>query len=137
LHTGFSIYHSCTRMSTKKHHEFQVTFALAGNYAHPFETFFLAFATFLPIATIPKLHLITFYLWILVRWIDAAIEHSGYDIVPHWLPYHGGTSFHDYHHTQFNYNFGSRFTYLDKFFGTYSDKTSPKVFGTKNRKKDR
>jgi len=100
----------------KKHHEFQVTFAMAGNYADPLETLFLSVATFLPIVIIPKLHLFTFYLWILVRWLDAALEHSGYDIVPHWLPYHGGTTFHDYHHTQFTCNFGSRFTYLDKNF---------------------
>jgi sterol desaturase/sphingolipid hydroxylase (fatty acid hydroxylase superfamily) len=110
----------------KKHHEFQISFALAGNYAHPIETALLSIATFSPIVLIPNMHLFTFYLWITLRWADAAFEHSGYNIVPHFLPFQGGVAFHDYHHSQFNYNFGSRFTYWDKLFGTYSDQNTKK-----------
>jgi len=115
----------------KIHHEFEVPMALSGNYAHPVETLFLSIATFCPMAIIPNFQLFTFYLWVLIRWVDAALEHCGYDIMPHYLPFHGGITFHDSHHTTFNYNFGSRFTYLDKLLGTYKDPYS-KSLTTKN-----
>jgi len=111
----------------KTHHEFKITFALAGNYADPIETILLSIATFLPGLLVPKMHLFTFYFWILYRWVDAAIEHCGYDIVPHILPFQGGVPFHDQHHTQFTRNFGSRFTLFDKLFGTYSDPNTKKT----------
>uniref|UniRef100_A0A6B2LDC4 Fatty acid hydroxylase domain-containing protein n=1 Tax=Arcella intermedia TaxID=1963864 RepID=A0A6B2LDC4_9EUKA len=108
----------------KKHHEFQVTLALAGNYASATETAILGFATFLPLY-VCNMHLFTFYVWINVRWVDAAFEHSGFDILPKVLPFQGGVPFHDYHHAKFLYNFGSRFTYLDRLFGTYQDPYQP------------
>jgi sterol desaturase/sphingolipid hydroxylase (fatty acid hydroxylase superfamily) len=108
----------------KVHHDFQTPFAFSGAYAHPVEVIWLGLATFLPSFVIPC-HLFTFYIWINVRQFDTAITHCGYE-----LPYnplallgsvYGGTRFHDYHHTSFNYNFASRFTFWDKLLGTYRD----------------
>lgn len=67
------------------------------------------------------------YVWIVLRSYDANIEHCGYDLSRdfHWIPFYGGTAFHDKHHTSFNYNFASRFTYLDKLFGTYKESDTP------------
>jgi len=108
----------------KRHHEFEVPMALSGNYADPMETGILSIATFLPIVIIPNFHLFTFYTWITLRWLDASFEHCGYDIMPHYLPFHGGVAFHDAHHSTFNYNYGSRFTWLDKLLNTYKDPAS-------------
>jgi len=108
----------------KRHHEFEVPMALSGNYASPLETMILSLATFGPMVIIPNFSLFTFYVWVVVRWIDAAFEHCGYDIMPHYLPFHGGVTFHDTHHATFNYNYGSRFTYLDRWLGTYKDPTT-------------
>jgi len=105
----------------KRHHEFESPMALSGNYAHPLETMILSVATFLPMAIIPNFQLFTFYIWVVVRWIDASFEHCGYDIMPHYLPFHGGVTFHDAHHSTFTSNFGSRFTFLDKLLNTYKD----------------
>jgi len=116
----------------KRHHEFEVPMALSGNYAHPLETIILSIATFLPMALIPNFQLFTFYMWVVVRWIDAAFEHCGYDFMPHYLPFHGGVTFHDAHHSTFNYNYGSRFIFLDKLFNTYKD---PQNLTKKSNKK--
>jgi methylsterol monooxygenase len=106
----------------KVHHHFQTPFAFTGAYAHPLEIVWLAMATFFP-AFILRPHLFTFYVWINLRQFDTTITHCGYDLPNpfHWLPFdlYGGTRFHDFHHTAFNYNFASRFTVIDKLCGTY------------------
>lgn len=106
----------------KVHHHFKTPFAFTGAYAHPIEVVWLGLATFFP-GFILKPHLFTFYVWINLRQFDTAITHCGYDLPNplHWLPFdiYGGTRFHDYHHTAFNYNFASRFTIIDKLCGTY------------------
>jgi len=106
----------------KVHHEYSVPFALSGTCAHPIETAILGLATFSPVLIVKDYHMFTFYMWILYRSFDANIEHCGYDLTRNLhLPYYGGTRFHDKHHTSFNFNFASRFTYLDKLMGTYKE----------------
>ncbi|KYR01722.1 sterol desaturase family protein [Tieghemostelium lacteum] len=108
----------------KEHHYFSAPFGFTASYAHPVEVVFLGIATFAP-AFILRPHYITFYSWFIVRQLDAVLTHSGYDIelFPfNFMPYYGGTVFHDYHHKQFTCNYGSRFTYLDKLFNTYKEK---------------
>jgi len=113
----------------KLHHEFQTPFALAGSYATPYELVFLSICTFLP-ALLLRPHFFTFLMWILARQMDAVLEHSGYYLWNplHALPFYGGIVFHDYHHTGFTTNYASRFTYLDRLFGTY--KEPPAQYGT-------
>lgn len=108
----------------KVHHEFQAPFGLSASYAHPLEIVILGMATFAPPILIHT-HLFTFYLWIQLRQLDAVITHSGYNlpfnIMDFFAPFYGGTKFHDYHHTSFFFNYASRFTWIDKLFGTYRD----------------
>ncbi|XWS38493.1 hypothetical protein CRYUN_Cryun19dG0135900 [Craigia yunnanensis] len=69
-------------------------------------------------------HMITFWLWIALRQIEAIETHSGYDF--HWnptrfIPFYGGVDYHDYHHYvggQSQSNFASVFTYCDYIYGT-------------------
>jgi sterol desaturase/sphingolipid hydroxylase (fatty acid hydroxylase superfamily) len=106
----------------KIHHDFMTPFAFSGAYAHPIEIIWLGLATFLPTFVLPC-HLFTFYIWINVRQFDTAITHCGYELPGNMFSLlgslYGGTAFHDYHHTSFNYNFASRFTFWDKILGTY------------------
>jgi len=107
----------------KVHHEYPAPFALSATYSHPIETMILGLATFYPVVVVKDFHLFTFYLWVLFRSFDSNIEHCGYDLTRNlrFLSLYGGTSFHDKHHTSFNYNFASRFTYLDKLLGTFKE----------------
>ncbi|KAM9989808.1 hypothetical protein ACTFIY_005836 [Dictyostelium cf. discoideum] len=112
----------------KEHHYYSAPFGFTASYAHPVEVVFLGIATFAPVLII-RPHYLTFYSWFVVRQLDAVLTHSGYDIdvFPfNFMPYYGGTSFHDYHHKEFTCNYGSRFTYLDKLLGTYKERSKPK-----------
>jgi len=106
----------------KQHHFFATPFGLAASYAHPAEVLILGFATFFgPLLLRP--HFFSFYIWVLYRQVDAVSTHCGYDL-PHpfnILPYYGGTKPHDYHHKNFIWNYSSRFTFMDKLFGTYKE----------------
>eukprot|EP01133_Synstelium_polycarpum_P008659 gene8659-10161_t len=109
----------------KEHHYYTAPFGFTASYAHPVEVVFLGWATFAP-AFLLRPHYITFYSWFIVRQMDAVFTHSGYDfeLFPlNLLPFHGGTTFHDYHHKEFTCNYGSRFTFLDKMLGTYKEKS--------------
>lgn len=106
----------------KLHHTFAAPFGLAASFAHPIEVLVLGFCTFCgPLVIQP--HFFTFYCWVLFRQLEAVATHCGYDL-PNPLdliPFYGGTKPHDYHHKNFIYNYSSRFTYLDKLFGTYKE----------------
>lgn len=115
----------------KVHHHYLAPFGLTASYSHPAEIFMEAIATFLPILLL-RPHFFTFYSWFIIRQFDAVFTHCGYELpfpfAPfHWIPFFGGTTFHDYHHKAFNCNYASRFTYLDKFFGTYKEEQPAKI----------
>jgi len=106
----------------KIHHTFAAPFGLTASYAHPIEILVLGFCTFSgPLVIRP--HFFTFYCWVLFRQLDAVATHCGYDLpsFTDYIPFYGGTKVHDYHHKSFIYNYSSRFTYLDKLFGTYKE----------------
>ncbi|KAI4364869.1 hypothetical protein MLD38_020903 [Melastoma candidum] len=69
-------------------------------------------------------HIITFWLWIALRQIEAIETHSGYDLPwtpTKYIPFYGGAEYHDYHHYvggQSQSNFASVFTYCDYIYGT-------------------
>jgi methylsterol monooxygenase len=104
----------------KIHHYYSAPFAASAEYAHPIETMLLGIGFFLPVLFLTN-HLIFLWTWLAVREIQTYEVHSGYDFP--WnptklIPFYGGPRFHDYHHEQFNANYASSFTYLDRFFGT-------------------
>lgn len=105
------------------HHEFTAPIGFAAPYAHWGEVLILGIPSFLGPAIAPG-HLITFWLWIALRQIEAIDTHSGYDFPwspTKYIPFYGGAEYHDYHHYvggQSHSNFASVFTYCDYIYGT-------------------
>nr|ABW81186.1 sterol-4-methyl-oxidase-like enzyme [Arabidopsis cebennensis] len=98
-------------------------FGLTSEYAHPAEILFLGFATIVgPALTGP--HLITLWLWMMLRVIETVEAHCGYHFPwspSNFLPLYGGADFHDYHHRLLytkSGNYSSTFVYMDWIFGT-------------------
>nr|WEU38163.1 C-4 sterol methyl oxidase [Paris polyphylla] len=105
------------------HHEFTAPIGFAAPYAHPAEVLILGVPAFLGPAIVPG-HIITFWLWMVIRHIEAIETHCGYDfpLTPtKYIPFYGGAEYHDYHHYvggQSQSNFASVFTYCDYIYGT-------------------
>ncbi|KAH0997414.1 hypothetical protein GBA52_021278 [Prunus armeniaca] len=98
-------------------------FGLTSEYAHPAEILFLGFATIIgPAITGP--HLITLWLWMVLRVLETVEAHCGYHFpwsLSNFLPVYGGADFHDYHHRLLytkSGNYSSTFVYMDRIFGT-------------------
>ncbi|ONK71864.1 uncharacterized protein A4U43_C04F13170 [Asparagus officinalis] len=107
----------------KVHHEFTAPIGFAAPYAHWSEVLILGIPTFVGPALVPG-HMITLWLWIALRQIEALDTHSGYDLplsFTKFIPFYGGAEYHDYHHYvggQSQSNFASVFTYCDYLYGT-------------------
>ncbi|KAI7733257.1 hypothetical protein M8C21_009724 [Ambrosia artemisiifolia] len=107
----------------KVHHEYTTPIGYAAPYAHWAEVLILGIPSFLGPAMVPG-HMITFWLWIALRQIEAIETHSGYDLpwtLTKFIPFYGGADYHDYHHYvggQSQSNFASVFTYCDYIYGT-------------------
>ncbi|KAM7525639.1 hypothetical protein LguiA_015541 [Lonicera macranthoides] len=107
----------------KVHHEYSAPIGFAAPYAHWAEVLILGIPSALGPAMVPG-HMITFWLWIALRQIEAIETHSGYDIPwtpTKYIPFYGGADYHDYHHYvggQSQSNFASVFTYCDYIYGT-------------------
>ncbi|OMJ85738.1 hypothetical protein SteCoe_12865 [Stentor coeruleus] len=108
----------------KKHHEFGVSITAANEYTHPLE---FVFMNSLGLAVGPflygqqKVHLITWYFWIIIRIFITSDSHSGYQFP--WSPMHlipfGTTAEHHYFHHSHNVgNYSSFFTILETILGT-------------------
>lgn len=115
LHTPW-LYQAVHRV----HHEHDAPFALAATYAHPVEVVVLGLPTFAgPLAVGP--HLLTLWVWVLLRNYEAIDIHSGYELpaaanrVAGWI---AGAAHHDYHHAHYSGNFASVFTWCDRLYGT-------------------
>ncbi|KAH7549989.1 hypothetical protein JRO89_XS13G0114500 [Xanthoceras sorbifolium] len=105
------------------HHEYATPFGLTSEYAHPAEILFLGFATIVgPAITGP--HLMTLWLWMVVRVLETVEAHCGYHFpwsLSNFIPLYGGADFHDYHHRLLytkSGNYSSTFVYMDWIFGT-------------------
>ncbi|KAG6512191.1 very-long-chain aldehyde decarbonylase GL1-10-like [Zingiber officinale] len=105
------------------HHEFTAPIGFAAPYAHWAEVLLLGIPSFAGPAMVPC-HMITFWLWIALRQLEAIETHSGYDfpwIPTKFIPFYGGAEYHDYHHYVGEHsqsNFASVFTYCDYIYGT-------------------
>ncbi|CAL5442213.1 unnamed protein product [Camellia sinensis] len=105
------------------HHEYTAPIGFAAPYAHWAEVLILGIPSFLGPAVAPG-HMVTFWLWIALRQIEAIETHSGYDFPwapTKYIPFYGGAEYHDYHHYvggQSQSNFASVFTYCDYIYGT-------------------
>ena len=86
----------------KTHHEFTFPFAFSSIYCSPVEQ---VFVNILPVVAGPVVlgsHASTFYLWLSLSMFSSLNTHSGYH-----LPLMPSAEAHDYHHLNFNENYGS------------------------------
>lgn len=109
----------------KKHHEHSAPFGLAAEYAHPLEVLILGAGTvggpFLLCALTKNLHILTVYIWIVLRLFQAIDAHSGYDFpisMHNWIPFWAGADHHDYHHQAFVGCYSTSFRWWDDIMGT-------------------
>ena len=109
----------------KLHHQYSAPFGLAAEYASPIEVMILAFgAVGIPIiftAITKDLHILTMYIWIVLRLFQAIDAHSGYEFpwsLHHVLPFWAGADHHDIHHEKFLGNYSSSFRWWDAALGT-------------------
>jgi methylsterol monooxygenase len=105
----------------KLHHTFNIPFGLAAEYAHPIETIVLGVGFFISLPFVCD-HLFVFWCWLAVRMLQTTDVHSGF-YFPYLnplylLPFYGGVRFHDFHHSYFNANYASTFTFWDWACGT-------------------
>ncbi|KAJ0112356.1 hypothetical protein Patl1_00266 [Pistacia atlantica] len=103
------------------HHEYRAPIGFSAPYAHWSEILILGFPAFLGPALIPG-HIITYWLWFILRQMEAIDTHSGYEFPwTKYFPFYAGAKFHDYHHyvgRRSQSNFSSVFTYCDYLYGT-------------------
>jgi methylsterol monooxygenase len=109
----------------KIHHRYTAPFGLTAEYASPIEIMVLGLGTVggpLIYASITKdLHILTVYIWMTLRLLQAVDSHSGYDFpwsLHNWLPFWAGAEHHDVHHEQFKGNYASSFRWWDYCLGT-------------------
>ncbi|KAG0147467.1 hypothetical protein CROQUDRAFT_656029 [Cronartium quercuum f. sp. fusiforme G11] len=110
----------------KLHHEFSAPFGLAAEYAHPLEILILGMGTIAGpllwcLFTKGNLHVMTMYIWIILRLFQAVDAHSGYDFpwsLRHIVPFWSGADHHDYHHEKFVGCYSTSFRWMDHLFGT-------------------
>ncbi|KNA09979.1 hypothetical protein SOVF_148570 [Spinacia oleracea] len=107
----------------KVHHEYSAPISFAAPYSHWAEIVILGIPSFLGPAMVPG-HIVTFWLWMVLRHVEAIETHCGYDFPwtpTKYIPFYGGAEYHDYHHYvggQSQSNFASIFTYCDYIYGT-------------------
>ncbi|KAF2444892.1 C-4 methylsterol oxidase [Karstenula rhodostoma CBS 690.94] len=104
----------------KIHHQYSAPFGLAAEYASPIEVMVLGLGTvsspILWCAITGDLHLLTMYVWIVLRLFQAIDAHSGYEFpwsLHHFLPFWAGAEHHDVHHERFIGNYASSFRWWD------------------------
>ncbi|KAL2145060.1 hypothetical protein VTI28DRAFT_8160 [Corynascus sepedonium] len=104
----------------KLHHTYSAPFGLAAEYASPIEVMLLGFGIvgtpIIWVSLTKDMHLVTMYLWIVLRLFQAIDAHSGYDFpwsLRHILPFWAGADHHDLHHERFIGNYASSFRWWD------------------------
>ncbi|KAL2902158.1 Methylsterol monooxygenase 1-1, partial [Bienertia sinuspersici] len=107
----------------KVHHEYTAPIGFAAPYAHWAEILIVGTPSLLGPAIAPC-HMTTFWLWLVLRNIEAIDTHIGYEFSwspTKFIPFYGGAEYHDYHHYvggQSQNNFASVFRYCDYIYGT-------------------
>ncbi|PIN24667.1 C-4 sterol methyl oxidase [Handroanthus impetiginosus] len=105
------------------HHEYTAPIGFVAPYAHWAEFIIGGSATLCGPMLVPG-HIITFWLYLILREMESIETHSGYDFPwspTKYIPFYGGAVFHDYHHFvggKTQSNFAPMFTYCDYIYGT-------------------
>ena len=109
------------------HHRIVTPWAITGNYMHVVEfigTGFLAMAG----PSIVGAHVLTVYVWIVLRQWEAAEGHCGYDLPSptRYLPLSDGAIHHDFHHAKVHGNYAGFFPWMDRVMGTLARDYKPR-----------
>ncbi|KAE8775017.1 methylsterol monooxygenase 1-1-like [Hordeum vulgare] len=105
------------------HHEYTAPMALAAPYGHWSDVLILGAPSLVGPSIVPC-HITTFWLWLVIRQIEAIDTHSGFKFPfnpTNYIPFYGGAEYHDYHHFVGEHsqsNFSSLFTFCDYLHGT-------------------
>jgi len=128
----------------KIHHQYSAPFGLAAEYASPIEVMILGLGTvgtpILWCAITGDLHILTMYVWIILRLFQAIDAHSGYEFpwsLHHFLPFWAGADHHDTHHERFIGNYSSSFRWWDHLLDTESGPEATKRRRERNLAKQR
>ena len=101
------------------HHLVHNTCAINGNYMHWVEYTLTASLTLVgPILL--GAHIYVVWLWVILRQVEGADGHIGYDIPwnpAHLFPLYEGPVYHDFHHAKFKGNYAGCLPYLDRYLG--------------------
>jgi len=123
----------------KIHHQYSAPFGLAAEYASPIEVMLLGLGTvgspILWCAITGELHILTMYVWIVLRLFQAIDAHSGYEFpwsLHHFVPFWAGADHHDVHHEKFIGNYSSSFRWWDLLLDT---ENSPEALKRRREKK--
>lgn len=101
------------------HHRIHNTCGINDNYMHWVEYSLTATLTLVGPMLIGA-HIYVVYLWVILRQVEGADGHIGYDIPwnpAHLLPIYEGPVYHDFHHAKFKGNYAGFLPYLDKYLG--------------------
>lgn len=107
-----------------QHHRFKSPIGLAASYAHPAEELVVNFGSTLVGPLLFPCHVVTWWVYFLVRGFETVEVHSGYDVpwsfwkLPPMNLIHGGSSRHDFHHSHVNKGCYGGFVWWDYFMGT-------------------
>lgn len=100
------------------HHRHRTPWAISGHDMHPLE--FVATAGLMMLG--PLLmgsHVVTLYLWVVLRQWEAAEGHCGYRLpLTAALPFSDGAAHHDAHHAYFKGNYAGFLPHTDRLLGT-------------------
>lgn len=102
------------------HHRIMTPWAITGHYMHPVE-YLLTGTLMLAGPLLVGCHVVTLYLWIVIRQWEAAEGHAGYDFPwspSHLMPFSDGATHHDFHHAKVKGNYAGFFPWTDAAFGT-------------------
>ncbi len=101
------------------HHRIRNTCGINGNYLHWAE--YVATGSLALIGPlIFGVHIYVLWLWVVIRQIEGADGHIGYDVP--WnparlFPIYQGPVYHDFHHAKYQGNYAGFLPYLDKYLG--------------------
>jgi len=127
----------------KLHHTYTAPFGVSAEYATKSETFLLAFGTVgMPLLWCAlsggNLHIVTMYLFVIVRLFQAVDAHSGYDFpwsLNKFLPFWAGAEHHDLHHKYFQGHYASSFRWWDYLMDTEAGPEAKKKRDARKKEK--
>lgn len=103
----------------KIHHQYRLVVSISTEYCHPIEYLFANLIASSSGALVmgKNTHLFTYLIWIIIRISETTDGHSGFEFP--WspfrlLPLSAGQEYHNYHHLNFDGNYGSFLTIWDR-----------------------